>query len=201
MKRDDVGGISFYYGTSGTGKKFKKGYSIAHIIAKRNSENGNGIETAKKLVEVIDKGTEVERQESQNGDGEARLKIHYDGYKAVLSLSRDKNTWLLTGWVDNDAGSKKATVNASGEGYDSTTATTATPTLTRRNVETVASVTQSVARAAENVKKINFTKGTTVDVSIVGDNSNIIQVKFNGAQGKGNVRILGRVGYKCKALV
>ena len=48
-------------------------------------------------------------------------------------------------------------------------------------------------------KKINFPKGTTVDVSIVGDNSNIIQVKFNGAQGKGTVRILGRVGYKCKA--
>lgn len=60
--------------------------------------------------------------------------------------------------------------------------------------------TQSVAQPAENVKKINLPKGTTVDVSIVGDKSNIIQVKFNGAQGKGNVRILGRVGYKCKAL-
>lgn len=105
---------------------------------------------------------------------------------------------MLTGWVDNDAGSKKATVNASGEGYDSTTATTATPTLTRRNVETVASVTKSVVQPVENVKKIIFPKGTTVDVSIVGDNSNIIQVKFNGAQGKGTVRILGRVGYKCK---
>lgn len=145
MYRDDTGNIDFVWGREGTGTKFKHGYGLAHIIAKRNSENGNGIETAKKLVEVIAKGTEVERQESQNGDGEARLKIHYDGYTAVLSLSRDKNTWLLTGWEDNDAGSKKATVNASGEGYDSTTATTATPTLTRRNGETVASVTKSVA--------------------------------------------------------
>ena len=45
--------------------------------------------------------------------------------------------------------------------------------------------TQSVAQPAENVKKLNLPKGTTVDVSIVGDNSNIIQVKFNGEQGKG----------------
>ena len=199
MYRDDTGNIDFVWGREGTGAKFKHGYGLAHIIAKRNSENGNGIETAKKLVEVIAKGTKVERQESQNGDGEARLKIHYDGYTAVLSLSRDKNTWLLTGWEDNDAGSKKATVNASGEGYDSTTATTATPTLTRRNGETVASVTKSVAQPAENVKKINLPKGTTVDVSIVGDNSNIIQVKFNGAQGKGTGGIMGRAGYKWKS--
>lgn len=193
MYRDDTGNIDFVWGREGTGAKFKHGYGLAHIIAKRNSENGNGIETAKKLVEVIAKGTKVERQESQNGDGEARLKIHYDGYTAVLSLSRDKNTWLLTGWEDNDAGSKKATVNASGEGYDSTTATTATPTLTRRNGETVASVTKSVAQPAENVKKINLPKGTTVDVSIVGD---IVRVKFNGEQGKGTGGIMGRAGYK-----
>ncbi len=56
--------------------------------------------------------------------------------------------------------------------------------------------TQSVAQPAENVKKINLPKGTTVDVSIVGDNSNIIQVKFNGAQGKGTGGILGRAGYQ-----
>lgn len=58
--------------------------------------------------------------------------------------------------------------------------------------------TQSVAQPAENVKKLNLPKGTTVDVSIVGDNSNIIQVKFNGAQGKGTGGILGRAGYVWK---
>ena len=58
--------------------------------------------------------------------------------------------------------------------------------------------TQSVAQPAENVKKLNLPKGTTVDVSIVGDNSNIIQVKFNGAQGKGTGGIMGRAGYKWK---
>lgn len=50
---------------------------------------------------------------------------------------------------------------------------------------TSVSVTKSVAQPTENVKKLNLPKGTTVDVSIVGDNSNIIQVKFNGEQGKG----------------
>lgn len=59
--------------------------------------------------------------------------------------------------------------------------------------------TQSVAQPAENVKKLNLPKGTTVDVSIVGDNSNIIQVKFNGEQGKGTSGIMGRAGYKWKS--
>ena len=59
--------------------------------------------------------------------------------------------------------------------------------------------TQSVAQPAENVKKLNLPKGTTVDVSIVGDNSNIIQVKFNGAQGEGTGGIMGRAGYKWKS--
>jgi len=58
---------------------------------------------------------------------------------------------------------------------------------------------QSIAQPAENVKKLNLPKGTTVDVSIVGDNSNIIQVKFNGAQGKGTGGIMGRAGYKWKS--
>lgn len=64
---------------------------------------------------------------------------------------------------------------------------------------TSVSVTKSVAQPAENVKKINLPKGTTVDVSIVGDNSNIIQVKFNGEQGKGTGGIMGRAGYKWKS--
>lgn len=51
----------------------------------------------------------------------------------------------------------------------------------------------------EQSEKLNLPKGTTVDVSIVGDNSNIIQVKFNGAQGKGTGGIMGRAGYKWKS--
>lgn len=51
---------------------------------------------------------------------------------------------------------------------------------------------------AEQGEKLNLPKGTTVDVSIVGDNSNIIQVKFNGEQGKGTGGIMGRAGYVWK---
>lgn len=51
----------------------------------------------------------------------------------------------------------------------------------------------------EQSEKLNLPKGTTVDVSIAGDNSNIIQVKFNGAQGKGTGGIMGRAGYKWKS--
>lgn len=51
----------------------------------------------------------------------------------------------------------------------------------------------------EQGEKLNLPKGTTVDVSIVGDNSNIIQVKFNGAQGKGTGGIMGRAGYVWKS--
>ncbi len=47
-------------------------------------------------------------------------------------------------------------------------------------------------------EKLNLPKGTTADVSIVGDNSNIIQVKFNGEQGKGTGGIMGRAGYVWK---
>lgn len=55
--------------------------------------------------------------------------------------------------VSVDVKTKEATVSTSGEGYDSTTATTATPTLTRRNRETVASSTNSIAQEA-NKRKI-----------------------------------------------
>lgn len=57
---------------------------------------------------------------------------------------------------------------------------------------------QSKGETAQS-EKLTLPKGTTVDVSIVGDNSNIIQVKFNGEQGKGTSGIMGRAGYKWKS--
>lgn len=90
MYRDDVGDIDFIYGTPGKGSKFKKGYGIAHIKAKRDSENGSGIDTLNKLVEVIAKGTDTEIQHANGSNGEYRLKIHYDGYTAILSSKTEK---------------------------------------------------------------------------------------------------------------
>ena len=150
MHRNDVGDIDFIYGTPGKGSKFKKGYGIAHIKAKRDYENGSGIDTLNKLVEVIAKGTDTEIQHANGGNGEYRLKIHYDGYTAILSSKTEKaNSWLLTGWEDK----KEAPVNARSEGYDSSTATTATPTLTRRSRETGTSSTSIIPQEVKKGKK------------------------------------------------
>ena len=69
-------------------------------------------------------------------------------------INKKRNSWLLTGWEDK----KEAPVNASGEGYDSSTATTATPTLTRRNGETDASSMSNVAQGQEEVNGVDNAK-------------------------------------------
>lgn len=66
----------------------------------------------------------------------------------------------------------------------------------KKNEQTAKDQQPQGKNETEQGEKINLPKGTTVDVSIVGDNSNIIQVKFNGAQGKGTDGIMGRAGYK-----
>lgn len=72
--------------------------------------------------------------------------------------------------------------------------------LNERSMEIAKELGYKPAEKAEveQGEKLNLPKGTTVDVSIVGDNSNIIQVKFNGAQGKGTGGIMGRAGYVWK---
>lgn len=193
MTRDDVGGISFYYGTPGTGKKFKKGYGIAHMIAKRNSEGLDGEAFVKRLPEVIAKGKITERQTALNGD---RVLVKYGDITTVLSLYKDGNrqTWVVTGWDDSVFENKKETTPSDAAAvYDANSATSEGTTRSRSNTDEAVSVTKSVAQPAENVKKINLPKGTTVDVSVVGD---IVRAKFNGAQGKGTAKILGDAGYK-----
>lgn len=108
MYRDDIGKIDFVWGTPGTGAKFKRGYGLSHIIAKRDSETGDGVAIANKLIEVIAKGTDVDRQNALHGSGEYRIRIHFDGYTAILSsATKEHNSWLLTGWVNNQVKSSK----------------------------------------------------------------------------------------------
>lgn len=116
MYRPEVGGISFYWGMPGKGKKFKGGYGISHIIAK------HGDSTAKAMVKTIAKGEIVKRQEATEG---SRVLIQHEGYTAVLSLYKDREiqTWLLTGWENT-----KEVSDATGEVYDSTGATANGPT-------------------------------------------------------------------------
>lgn len=125
MIRDDIGSVSFYWGTPGTGSTFKGGSGVSHIIAKRNSEGINGEETARKMVDVIGRGDITKTEGPEKG---TRVTISKDGYSAVLSLYRmgEKNTWLLTGWKDWDGNENSPGVNE--EVYDSSRTTLPEPT-------------------------------------------------------------------------
>ena len=124
------------------------------------------------------------------------LKKDTDGYYTIVSAMPHKAK--IKGTLVYDGSSRPSTAttdsllssDTNGKGGDDAEIVLAKPNVPLS--------TQSVAQPAENVKKINLPKGTTVDVSIVGDNSNIIQVKFNGEQGKGTGGIMGRAGYVWK---
>ena len=110
MVRQDVGSISFYWGTEGRGPKLKGGSGVSHLIARRNSEGLDGEAIAEKMVEVLAYGKAGEIYGPENGQ---HVNIVYNGYTAVLSLYRFRNreTWLLTGWKNDPVGEASA-VNA-----------------------------------------------------------------------------------------
>ena len=110
MIRQDVGSISFYWGTEGRGKKLKGGSGVSHLIARRNSEGLDGKAVAEKMVEVLAYG---KAGKIYGPEGGQHVNISYDGYTAVLSLYRfrDRETWLLTGWKNDPVGETGA-VNA-----------------------------------------------------------------------------------------
>lgn len=119
------------------------------------------------------------------------LKKDTDGYYTIVSAMPHKAK--IKGTLVYDGSSRPSTAttdsllssDTNGKGGDDAEIVLAKPNVPLS--------TQSVAQPAENVKKINLPKGTTVDVSIVGD---IVRVKFNGEQGKGTGGIMGRAGYK-----
>lgn len=122
------------------------------------------------------------------------LKKDTDGYYTIVSAMPHKAK--IKGTLVYDGSSRPSTAttdsllssDTNGKGGDDAEIVLAKPNVPLS--------TQSVAQPAENVKKINLPKGTTVDVSIVGD---IVRVKFNGEQGKGTGGIMGRAGYKWKS--
>lgn len=122
MWREDLGSVSFVWGTPGKGERFKGGYGISHIIARRNAEGNDGEKVARKMVEVIAKGAVTRREGPEEG---TRVTLSYDDHSAVLSLYRfgERQTWLLTGWSDSDIAS-----DVSGKVYDSPGTTLSEPT-------------------------------------------------------------------------
>ena len=129
MYRSDLGPIDFRWGTPGRGSKFKGGYGLAHIIAKRNAGNGRGVETVNSIVEAIAKAETSDRQYSDNlSNDHYRIRLYYGNTTVVLDKTPGSNHWLLTGWENNETAT-----NAAGEVHDSADATAITPTRTRRN--------------------------------------------------------------------
>ena len=154
MFRTDLGDIDFMWGKPGKGADFHSGFGIAHIVAKRNAENGRGIETAYEMVDVIAKATQGEIQKNA-GPGNNRIKLHYNGKTAVLTEQSGSNKWLLTGWKDN---SNISEAYAAGEGHDSSGATAAVPTQTRYSGVDASDTTTNVPQPGESVKTESFDK-------------------------------------------
>ena len=153
MYRSDIGYIDLKWGTPGKGYKFKHGYGLAHIIAKRNAEGGNGEAVVYKLVEVISEATDGDQQtNNQTSPGNERIRLYYDGYTAVLVKSQGANKWLLTGWEENETAA-----SAVGEVHDSSNATTVTPIRTRRNGD----ATVSDNSIAQTTRKSNSSEEKT----------------------------------------
>ena len=144
MYRNDTDSIDFVWGTPGIEPKFKKGYGIAHILAKHVPESGERLLEA--IVETIARGNVIERQ-SKKESTQSRILIGWMGYTALLSLGDEtKNTWLLTGWENFDKKChKKETSNASGEGNGSAAATATTPMRSHRDGEDVSSSALSIS--------------------------------------------------------
>ena len=99
--RIDLGYISLIYGIPGHPKnKFKPGYGISHIIAKRNSENNDGLAVSKKLIDVLVYGTIRKHAAS---DKIEKIEIAKDGYLAILKLTWNGENiyWLLSGYKED----------------------------------------------------------------------------------------------------
>lgn len=112
MYRSDVGNITFNFGWAGDpNRKFKHGYGLSHIIARRNLEGANGEEFVREtLPQVLTYG----RLESIVGKPDARRAvIRYRDDLVTLSLHRDgkRETWVLTGyekWKDGADGARRS---------------------------------------------------------------------------------------------
>ena len=185
MHRDDVGDIDFLWGYEGDlKKKYKNGYGVSHIIARRNIQGLDGEAIAKLMPEVIARG------KKQAGINDSRVEFHYDEYMAVLSKNQmegvpEGNKWLVTGFKKIQ---KENTVSERGEGFDSAAPTTPTPTLRasqESNGAPVRSVTQSEEKGKEKSEKWTDEK---IDKVVAGDESLANSVKtFNGKIKDGHV--------------
>lgn len=146
MYREDVGDITFVWGSPGRGKNFKGGYGVSHIIAKHENDRAN---ITDEIPAIIARGDITNRQTAPLGD---RVTIEYNDRAVVLSLYENGNrkTWLVTGW-DNRQYKEKTAPSATTAVYDADGATTGEATRSRQTGDDTVS-TPNVAQETENVK-------------------------------------------------
>ncbi len=97
--RNDLGNIGLYFGKEGDkSNKYKGGYGLSHIIAKRFSEGIDGYDIALQLIETIVTGTIIKEVEQKK-----TVHIQLNNAEAVLSKDKfgEEEIWLLTGWEIN----------------------------------------------------------------------------------------------------
>lgn len=152
MYREDIGDIDFVWGKEGRGEKFKGGYGIAHIIAKRDAEGISGNDFVLNIPKTIALGKVSGKQEASNGD---RVLISNGSKTVVLSLFKDGNrkTWLVTGWDESAYENKKTTPSAAEAVYDADSATGKGTTRSRSDTDGVVLSTTNISPASQNVKE------------------------------------------------
>lgn len=154
MSREDLkayggeSGITFYWGNPwDQNKSYKWWYGISHIAEK------HGAETLLKMISVLARWN-IERYTKWNNT----IAIWYNGYTAILSLSKDNNkeTRLLTWWKDN----RKKT-DGSSEVSTQSTPTQNSPTFSRTDLGAVLSersIIKNSENANENTEKYQKTE-------------------------------------------
>ncbi|WP_337366510.1 LPD38 domain-containing protein [Phascolarctobacterium sp.] len=152
MYREDIGDIDFVWGKEGRGTKFKGGYGIAHIIAKRDAEGISGNDFVLNIPKTIALGKVSGKQEASNGD---RVLISNGSKTVVLSLFKDGNrkTWLVTSWDESAYENKKTTPSAAEAVYDADSATGKGTTRSRSDTDGVVLSTTNISPASQNVKE------------------------------------------------
>ena len=160
MQRPGIGYIDFVWGAPGKGTRFKRGYGLAHIIAKHVPESGESL--IPKIVETIAKGTEVVEQQAGKGETRSsRIRITYDGHTALLSAAeKNKNAWLLTGWEENDhIEQRKAESRVRGEGNGPSASTSSTPMRSRRGSGGDSASNSNIPRTSAKVNENPLVQG------------------------------------------
>lgn len=147
MHREGIGDIDILWGEAGDpAKKYRNGYGLAHIIARRDLLTHDGQAVAQMMPEIIMRG------KISRGQNAERIEAHYNGYTAVLTIAPKDGAarghrWLLTGFKDKV---KEGAQNERGKGYNLSAPTAPEPTISASQERMGPSSTSTIPQAEAN---------------------------------------------------